>query len=32
MPVGLVVMRWDERVGTEILAKYPEEITVHRFG
>ncbi len=28
MPVGLVVMRWDERVGTEILAKYPEEITV----
>ena len=28
MPVGLVVMRWDERVGTEILAKYPEEIVV----
>ena len=28
MPVGLVVMKWDERVGTEILAKYPEEITV----
>lgn len=28
MPVGLVVMRWDERVGTEILAKYPEEIIV----
>ena len=28
MPVGLVVMRWDERVGTEILAKYPEEINV----
>ncbi|MHA1284156.1 MAG: hypothetical protein ACTSQP_16785 [Promethearchaeota archaeon] len=28
MPVGLVVMRWDERVGTEILAKYPEEITI----
>jgi len=25
MPVGLVVMKWDERVGTEILAKYPEE-------
>ena len=28
MPVGLVVMRWDERVGTEILAKYPEEIVI----
>jgi len=28
MPVGLVVMKWDERVGTEILAKYPEEIIV----
>jgi len=28
MPVGLVVMRWDERVGTEILAKYPEEISI----
>ena len=28
MPVGLVVMRWDERIGTEILAKYPEEINI----
>lgn len=28
MPIGLVVMRWDERVGTEILAKYPPEINV----
>ena len=28
MPVGLVLMKWDERVGTEILAKYPDEITV----
>lgn len=28
MPVGIVVMKWDERVGTEILAKYPEEINV----
>jgi hypothetical protein len=28
MPVGLVIMKWDERVGTEILAKYPEEITI----
>ncbi len=28
MPVGLVVMKWDERVGTEILGKYPEEIVI----
>ncbi|MBN1801885.1 MAG: hypothetical protein JW891_10290 [Candidatus Lokiarchaeota archaeon] len=28
MPVGLVVMKWDERVGTEITAKYPDEINV----
>ena len=28
MPVGLVVMKWNERVGTEILAKYPEEIII----
>jgi hypothetical protein len=28
MPVGLVVMRWDERAGTEIVAKYPEEINL----
>jgi len=28
MPIGLVVMRWDERVGTEMLAKYPEEIDI----
>jgi hypothetical protein len=28
MPIGLVVMKWDERVGTEILAKYPPEINV----
>ena len=28
MPVGLVVMKWDDRVGTEIVAKYPEEIVV----
>ena len=29
MPVGLVVMKWDERVGTQILAKYPEEVQVN---
>lgn len=28
MPIGLVVMKWDERVGTEILAKYPQEIAI----
>ena len=28
MPVGIVVMRWEERVGTEVLAKYPEEIDI----
>lgn len=28
MPVGLVVMKWDERVGTEILAKFPGEINI----
>jgi len=28
VPVGLVLMRWNERVGTEILAKYPEEVTI----
>ena len=28
MPVGLVVMKWDERIGTEITAKYPEEINI----
>ena len=28
MPVGLVVMRWDERTGTEVVAKYPEEINL----
>jgi len=28
MPIGLVLMRWDERIGAEILAKYPEELLV----
>jgi hypothetical protein len=26
MAIGLVIMRWDERTGAEIVAKYPEEI------
>ena len=28
MPVGLVIMKWDERVGTDIIAKYPEEVNI----
>ena len=28
MPVGLVIMKWDDRVGTEILATHPEEISI----
>ena len=28
MPIGLVIMRWDDRAGTEILSKYPEEIVL----
>ncbi len=30
MPSGLLLMKWDERIGTEILAKYPEDIEVTR--
>ncbi len=29
MPVGLLIMKWDERVGTQISAKYPEEILIN---
>jgi hypothetical protein len=25
MPLGIVLMKWDERVATEILLKYPED-------
>ncbi|MFX1574311.1 MAG: hypothetical protein ACFFB0_16345 [Promethearchaeota archaeon] len=28
MPIGLVLMRWDIKVSTEILAKYPEELVI----
>lgn len=28
MPIGLVIMRWDIKVSTEILAKYPEELII----
>ncbi len=27
-PTGLIVMKWDERIGTEITAKYPEETAI----
>ncbi|MHA2393803.1 MAG: DUF2341 domain-containing protein [Promethearchaeota archaeon] len=27
-PLGILVMKWDERVGTELLVKYPEEISI----
>ncbi|MFX0083042.1 MAG: DUF2341 domain-containing protein [Candidatus Hodarchaeota archaeon] len=27
-PIGLIFMRWDERIGTEIMAKYPQEIVI----
>jgi hypothetical protein len=25
-PIGLIIMRWNERIGTEIISKYPEDI------
>ncbi|MDX1797145.1 MAG: hypothetical protein R3255_00710 [Candidatus Lokiarchaeia archaeon] len=28
MPIGLVIMRWDVKVSTEILAKYPSELII----
>ncbi len=30
MPSGLLLMKWDERIGTELLAKYPEDIELSR--
>ncbi|MFX0146038.1 MAG: hypothetical protein ACFE9C_18370, partial [Candidatus Hodarchaeota archaeon] len=27
-PLGLLLMKWDERIGTEILAKYPKDISI----
>jgi hypothetical protein len=26
MPLGVIVMHWDERVGVEVVAKYPDEV------
>ncbi|MHA1732264.1 MAG: hypothetical protein ACTSU5_09985 [Promethearchaeota archaeon] len=28
MPVGMVIMRWDERVGAEVCATYPDDVQV----
>lgn len=29
MPIGLIFMRWNELVGNDILAKYPEDIEIN---
>ncbi|MHA1728540.1 MAG: hypothetical protein ACTSWY_07390 [Promethearchaeota archaeon] len=28
MPTGLILMKWDERLGTKIIAKYPDEVKI----
>ena len=28
MPIGMLIMRWDVKVSTEILAKYPDELVI----
>jgi len=28
MPIGLIIMRWDPKVSTDIITKYPEEIII----
>ena len=28
IPRGLILMKWDERIGTEIVVKYPEDIEI----
>ncbi len=30
MPSGLILMKWDERIGTEVLVKYPKDIEISR--
>jgi len=27
-PLGIILMKWDERIGTEILTKYPSDINI----
>ncbi|NHJ25186.1 MAG: hypothetical protein EAX89_11455, partial [Candidatus Lokiarchaeota archaeon] len=29
-PLGLVLMKWDDRIGTDILVKYPEDIKISK--
>ena len=28
MPIGLILMRWDPKISTDIISKYPEEIII----
>jgi len=28
MPLGMLIMHWDERIGVEVLGAYPEEATI----
>jgi len=28
MPVGILIMRWNERAGAELVGKYPEEVNI----
>ncbi len=28
MPIGLILMRWDPKISTEIISKYPEELII----
>ena len=28
MPIGIILMRWDPKVSTEIISKYPEELII----
>ncbi|MFX0019200.1 MAG: hypothetical protein ACFFAK_17715 [Promethearchaeota archaeon] len=28
MPIGIIIMKWDPKVGTDIITKYPEELMV----
>ncbi|GAH66871.1 unnamed protein product, partial [marine sediment metagenome] len=28
MPIGLILMRWDPKISTEIISKYPEDVII----
>ncbi|MHA1270286.1 MAG: SIR2 family protein [Candidatus Helarchaeota archaeon] len=30
MPIGLIIMRWDDRIGLEIISKYPKNIKIDK--